>query len=82
MAYDGNKRLLLNALLKSLAYAIRHDQSGAERYRHRVHLAAEEIVADNEAVQSALQLLSVSGLWLEARAPTNPPDAADPTDRS
>jgi hypothetical protein len=67
MADDSGKRLLLNALLKGLAYAIRQDdQSAAERYRQRLHLVAEEIAAD-EPVQDALKrLLLISGLWVEA----------------
>jgi hypothetical protein len=66
MAYNSDK-LLLNVLLKGLADAARrNDRSTAERYRRRLRLAAEQIVAD-EPVQAALKrVLLVSGLWIEA----------------
>jgi hypothetical protein len=69
MAYDSGKGLLLNALLRGLTYAIRQDdQSAAERYRQRLHLAAEEIAA-NEPIQDALKkLILISRLWVEAAA--------------
>jgi hypothetical protein len=67
MAYDSGKWLLLSVLLKGLAYAIRQDdQSAAQRYLRRLHLAAEEIAVD-EQVQDALKtLISISGLWVQA----------------
>jgi hypothetical protein len=47
MACDSSKRLLLNALLKGLADAIRReDLSAAECYCQRLHLTAEPIASD------------------------------------
>ena len=65
MAYNS-KRLLLRALLKGLADAIRrNDRSTAERYRRRLRLTAEQVA--DEPVQDALKrVLLVSGLWVEA----------------
>ena len=49
MAYDSSNRLLLNALLKGLGHAIRRDDiPAANRYRGRLHQAAEPVAADSE----------------------------------
>ena len=62
----SGERLLLNVLLKGLADAThRNDRSTAERYRRRLHSAAEQVA--DEPVQDALKrVLLVSGLWVEA----------------
>jgi hypothetical protein len=60
-------RLLLSALLKGLAYAIRQDdQSAAERYRRRLHLVAEEIAGDEQVPEALKKLILISGLWVGA----------------
>jgi hypothetical protein len=58
-------RLLLSALLKGLAYAIRQDdQSAAERYRRRLQLVAEEIAGDEQVPEALKKLILISGLWV------------------
>jgi hypothetical protein len=67
MAYDSGKRVLLNALLKGLADAIRRDdRSAAERYCERFRLATDEIVADEPVQNARKELLLISGLWVDA----------------
>jgi hypothetical protein len=69
MAYDSGRRLLLSALVKGLGEAIRrNDQSAAERYRGRLHLAAEQIAADDPVRDVLGRLLLLSGLCVAAAA--------------
>jgi hypothetical protein len=63
------KRILLNALLKGLADAVRRDdRSAAERYCERFRLATDETVADEPVQNVRKELLLISGLWVEADA--------------
>jgi hypothetical protein len=67
MAYDNSKHLLLNALLKGLARAIRHDDlSASQRYRERLHMTAEPMAADAPVKEELVRLLSISILWGKA----------------
>ena len=69
MAYVGGNRLLLRALVKGLADAVRRDDpSAAERYRRRLRLAAEQIAADDPVHDVLERLLHISGQWVDAAA--------------
>lgn len=66
VAYDSRNRLLLNALLKGLSYAIRRDDIlAANRYRGRVQQAAEPVAADTLLKGPLTKLLLTTGLWVE-----------------
>jgi len=66
VAYDSSNRLLLNALLKSLAYAIRRDDiPAADRYRKRLQRAAEPVTAETQPKELLTKLFLTSGLWVQ-----------------
>ena len=48
----------------------RNDLSAAERYRGRLHLAAEQIAADDPVRDALGRLLLLSGLWIGPLQPT------------
>ena len=65
VAYDSSNRLLLNALLKGLAHAIRRDDIPvASRYRGRLQQAAEPVAVDTQLKDLLTKLLLTSGLWV------------------
>jgi len=67
VAYETSNQLLLNALLKGLAHAIRRDDvSTASRYRGRLQRAAEPVAADTQLKGPLTKLLLTSGLWVRA----------------
>jgi hypothetical protein len=66
VAYDSSNRLLLNALLKGLAHAIRRDDiSAADRYRGRLQNAAQPVSAETQLRDLLTKLLLTSGLWVK-----------------
>jgi len=66
VAGDSSNRLLLNALLKGLAHAIRRDDiPAADRYRGRLQQAAEPVPVDGQLRDLLTKLLSTSGLWVQ-----------------
>ena len=67
VAYETSNQLLLNALLKGLAHAIRRDDvSAASRYRGRLQRAAEPVAADAQLKELLTTLLLTSELWAQA----------------
>ena len=67
VAYETSNQLLLNALLKGLAHAIRRDDvSTASRYRGRLQRAAEPVAADAQLKELLTTLLLTSELWAQA----------------
>ena len=67
MARDSSNQLLLNALLKGLAHAIRRDDlSAAERYCQRLQLTAETIASDAPVKSVLAKLFVINGLWVQA----------------
>ena len=66
VAYNSSNRLLLNALLKGLAHAIRRDDiPAASRYRGRLQQAAEPVAVDTQLKDLLTKLLLTSGLWVQ-----------------
>jgi hypothetical protein len=64
---ESSKQLLLNALLKGLAHAIRRDDlSAVERYCQRLHLTAETFASNAPVKGASAKLLVINGLWVQA----------------
>jgi hypothetical protein len=67
MTSERTKHLLLIALLKGLAHAIRRDDlSASERYCQRLRLGAEASATDAPVKGVLAKLFVISGLWLRA----------------
>jgi hypothetical protein len=65
VAFGSSNRLLLNALLKGLAHAIRRDDiPAASRYRGRLQQAGEPVAVDTQLKDLLTKLLLTSGLWV------------------
>ena len=68
VALNSSNRLLLNALLKGLAHAIRRDDiPAASRYRGRLQQTGEPVAVDTRLKDLLIKLLLTSGLWVRSR---------------